>query len=122
MKKEPNKFAVYYYNFPLPAIHPASVTLVEAEIAAELQGHKDVLLKLYKTKVDTKEKDKNKILEAFNKATGLNITLKDIESKGVRDRFAQDLKIADNVMVNGTPTLFFDGKNDRTKQQFKKVK
>ena len=26
-----------------------------------------------------------------------------------------DLKIAENVMVGGTPTMFFDGKIDKTK-------
>ncbi|SMP86693.1 Thioredoxin [Epsilonproteobacteria bacterium SCGC AD-308-P11] len=122
MKKEPNKFAIYYFNFPLPAIHPASVELVKAEIAAELQGHKDVLLKLYKVEIDPREKDINKILAAFNKATGLSITPADVESKKVIDRFNEDLKIADNVMVQGTPTMFFDGKIDRAKNTYKKVK
>jgi len=44
MKKEPNKFAVYYYHFPLIRIHPASAILVRAAAAAELQGVKDVVL------------------------------------------------------------------------------
>jgi len=122
MKKEPNKFAIYYFNFPLPAIHPASVELVKAEIAAELQGHKDVLLKLYNVKIDPREKDIDKILTAFNKATGLHITSKDTKSKKVTDRFNEDLKIADNVMVQGTPTVFLDGKIDKAKNTYKKVK
>lgn len=122
MKKEPSKFAIYYFNFPLPAIHPASVTLVKAEIAAELEGHKDVLLKLYKVEVNPQEKDVNVILAAFNKATELNITSKDIEAISVMDRFNQDMKTADSLMVQGTPTMFFDGKIDRAKNIYKKVK
>jgi protein-disulfide isomerase len=122
MKKDPSKFAIYYYNFPLPAIHPASVELVKAEIAAELQGHKDVLLKLYKVEVNAREKDVAKILEAFNKATGLKITKEDINAKAVIDRFNQDLQIANNLMVQGTPTMFLDGVDDRTKKLYTKVK
>lgn len=122
MKKEPKKFALYYFNFPLPAIHPASITLVKAEIAAELKGHKDTLLKLYTVKVNPREKDVNKILEAFTKATGLHITAADIKDKKVEDRFKQDLLIAEEMMVAGTPTLFFDGKIDKTKKLYTKVK
>lgn len=122
MKKDPSKFAIYYYNFPLPAIHPASMELVKAEIAAELQGHKDVLLNLYKVEVNAREKDITKILEAFNKATGLKITKADINVKAVIDRFNQDLQIANDLMVQGTPTMFLDGVNDRTKKLYTKVK
>lgn len=122
MKKEPNKFAIYYYHLPLPRIHPASITLVKAELAGQLQGHKNILLDLYKTKVNPREKDVNKILIAFNKATGLKITVKDIQSKAVLDRYNSDLKMANNLMVQGTPTMFIDGKMDRTKTKYKKIK
>ncbi len=121
MKKEPSKFAIYYFHFPLPAIHPASVELVKAEVAAELQGHKNVLLNLYKVEIDPRENNVTKILEAFNKATGITLTTQDLESKNVMERLAQDLKIADDLMVQGTPTMFFDDKLDRTKTLYKKV-
>ena len=122
MKKHPNKFAIYYFHFPLPAIHPASVTLVKAEIAAVLQGNKEVLLDLYKVKVNPKEKDIKKILTAFNKATGLNISKKDINSKDVIYKYNENIQIAEDMMVQGTPTMFFDGKLDITKNKFKKIK
>ena len=56
MKKYPNKFAVYYYHFPLPSLHPAAVELVNAAVAVELKGRKNVVLDLYKVKVNPKEK------------------------------------------------------------------
>lgn len=122
MKKDPKKFAIYYYHFPLPSLHPAAVELVKAAVAAELQGKKDVVLKLYTVEVDSAEKDINKILAAFNKAMKTNITVADIKSKAVMDHINSDLEIANNLMVNGTPSMFFDDKLDKTKRKYEKAK
>lgn len=122
MKKDPKKFAIYYYHLPLESLHPAAVTLVKAAAAAELKGEKDVVLKLYKVEVDARESDESKILAAFNKSTKLNITLKDIESKTLLEHYESDLKVASDLMVNGTPTIFFDDKIDKTKVKYQKVK
>ena len=122
MKKDPKKFSVYYFHFPLERLHPASVTLVKAAAAAELQGHKDVVEKLYKVKINPQEKDVKKILKAFNRAVGTNITPKEIESAAVKKQMKHDLDIANILMVNGTPTLYLDGKIDKTKKKYKKVK
>ncbi|MBU1658075.1 thioredoxin domain-containing protein [bacterium] len=122
MKKEPNKFAIYYYHFPLPTLHPAAVELTKAAIAAELKGHKDVILKLYTVEVDAREKDINKILAAFNKIIDANIKPEDLHLPEVLKHYENDLKIASDVMVQGTPTLFLDGKVDKTKRQYEKVK
>ncbi|MDD2449771.1 MAG: DsbA family protein [Sulfurimonas sp.] len=122
MKKDPKKFALYYYHLPLESLHPAAVTLVKAATAAELKGEKDVVLKLYKVEVDARESDESKILAAFNKSAKTNITLQDIKSKAVQEHFSSDIKIASDLMVNGTPTMFFDGKLDKTKVQYQKVK
>lgn len=122
MKKYPNKFAIYYYHFPLPSIHPASVELTQAAVAAELQGVKDVVLKLYKVEVPPRERDVKKILAAFNKVMKTNITSADLKSKAVVAQIKHDTYVADEVMVKGTPTMFFDGKLDKTKRKYKKVK
>jgi protein-disulfide isomerase len=122
MKKYPKKFAIYYYHFPLEAIHPASVQLVQAAYAAELKGYKDTVLKLYKVDVKPREKDVKKILKAFNKEFGTDITPADLKSKEVQKRVKADAEIASDVMVQGTPTLFFDGKIDKTKKKFREVK
>jgi len=122
MKKDPKKFAIYYYHFPLPSLHPAAVELVKAAVAAELQGEKDVVLKLYTVEVNSREKDINKILAAFNKTMKTNITPADLKSKAVMKHINSDLDIADDVMVHGTPTMFFDGEIDKTKRKYQKVK
>jgi len=122
MKKSPEKFAIYYYHFPLERLHPAAVHLVKMAVAAEHKGVKDVVLKLYNVKIDPRERDVKKILVAFNKAVGTKLTLKDISSKEVLQQVNSDYDIANNVMVGGTPTFYFDGKVDNTKQKYKKVK
>ena len=122
MKKNPKKFAIYYYHFPLETMHPAAVTLVKAATAAELKGEKDMVLRLYKVKIDANERDESKILAAFNKSTKLKITLQDIKSKAVQEHYESDMNIASDLMVNGTPTMFFDDKLDKTKKKYQKVK
>lgn len=122
MKRKPNKFAVYYFHFPLPSIHPASIELSQAAIAAELKGHKNVVLNMYKVEIDPKERDVNKILKAFNKTMKTDIKPADLRTKEVMEGFASDMEIADNLMVQGTPTVFLDGKLDRTKKKYQKVK
>ncbi len=122
MKKYPNKFAVYYYHLPLVSLHPASIALTKAALVAEFQGRKDAVLGMYKTKIGAREKDNQKILDAYNKMIGAKITLKDIAAKEVKKHSAFDMEVAQSMMVNGTPTMFFDGRKDATKAKFRAVK
>lgn len=122
MKKKPDTYAIYYYHFPLERIHPAAVVLTKAAIAAEQQGKKGVILKLYKVNIDARQSDTDKILKAFNKEMGTNITAKDLTKKSVMKQYESDQKIAQDLMVTGTPTMFFDGKKDNSRTQYKQVK
>lgn len=122
MKKEPKKFAIYYYHYPLDRIHPASVPLVKAAVAAELKGFKDVVLKLYTVKIDANEKDIHKLLAEFNRVVGSNIVPEDLNKPEVQKQIGNDLSIANNAMVAGTPTLYLDDKIDKTKKKYLKIK
>ncbi|MBN2816102.1 MAG: thioredoxin domain-containing protein [Campylobacterales bacterium] len=122
MKEQPDKFAVYYYHFPLPRLHPAAVLLVQAAAAAEHKGFKDVVLKLYSVEINPKETNVDKILTAFNKAVGSNITVADIKNPEVQKMIQFDQNVAATVMVAGTPTVYFDDKIDQTKKKYKSVK
>ena len=122
MKKEPSKFAIYYYHFPLPGLHPASVELVKAATALEMKGEKDVLIRLYNVKVNPREKSQDVILKAFNKAMHSNITIKEMNDLKVLQHLKNDLDIAEDMMVGGTPTMFFDGKLDKNKNKYKTAK
>ena len=79
MRKQPKKFAIYYFHYPLPALHPAAVELSQAAIAAELKGHKNVVLNMYNVQINPKERNVVKILKAFNKAMNTNIKPSDIQ-------------------------------------------
>ena len=122
MKKRPDDFAIYYYHLPLPTLHPAAVALSKAAIAAEQKGRKNVVLDLYKVNVKADETDEQKILDAFNKTLKTNIKISDIHATEVENQYKKDQDVAVNMMVNGTPTVFFDGKKDSSKTKFRNVK
>lgn len=122
MKKQPDKFAIYYYHFPLARMHPAAVEISQAAIAAQLKGIKDVTLKMYNLKIDPKERDVKKILDIFNQKMGTDIKPSDLRTSEVQALYKNDLKVADDLLVAGTPTLFFDGKLDKSKRLYEKVK
>ncbi len=132
LMKDPEKFAVYYYHLPLPRIHPASVILVKAVIAAQLKGYKPDIMKLYTeiqpdnpkkpNYVAYREQNVKKILKVFNKVMGTNLTPKDLKSKSVEERYKMDEKIANDLMVGGTPTVYFDGEYDKSKFRYKSAK
>lgn len=122
LKKEPKKFAVYYYHLPLERIHPASVHIVKMMTAAQLQGVKDVIIKTYNIKVNPREKNVQKILDAFNKAVGTKLTMKDINAPVVLKHVKKDFNIATDLLVGGTPTVYLDGKYDKKRNSYKKVK
>lgn len=122
MAKYPKKFAVYYYHFPLTQLHPAAITLTKAAIAAEQSGVRNVALKMYQVDIDANEKNEQKILDAFNKTVKTKVTVADIRRPSVLKQFDFDQKAVASMMVNGTPTVFFDGEKDGTKTKYKEVK
>ena len=122
MKKYPRDFAVYYYHFPLEALHPASPTLCRAAIYLALQGDKDAVLRLYGLKIDYREKDEQKILDVLNTAFNTKITIENIHSLMVEEELKEDQDLATAMLVNGTPSVYFDGEKDATKNKYKSVK
>ncbi len=121
MKAHPDKFAVYFYHLPLKQLHPAAPALVKASIYAELKGKKDVVAKLYSLKADYKT-PQNKALNEFEKVLGMKFTKKDLNSPEVLKVYKECEKIAVEMMVRGTPTVFLDGQLDSTKKKYEKVK
>ena len=121
MKKYPKTFVVYYYHLPLSTIHPASLPLVKAAFAAQLAGVDNVVLNLYKVKVSPIEKDTTKILKAFNDVMKTDIKLQDLNSSEVLKHYKADTSVADELMIQGTPTMYYDGKIDRSKSKYKKA-
>ncbi|MDF1880264.1 thioredoxin domain-containing protein [Sulfurimonas sp. MAG313] len=122
MKKYPKTFALYYYHFPLKSLHPAAVTLVQAAYVAEAQGKKGIIEGMYRVKVDGHETNQQKILDVFNKVQNTKITVKDINGVFAQKHLKHDMSVAQEHLVNGTPTVFFDGVKDNSKMKYKNVK
>ncbi len=122
MKKYPRDFAVYYYHFPLEGLHPASPTISKAAISLEMMGDKDSIFKIYDLKIDPRETDEQKILDVVSGAVGKKITKDIIHSAKVEAQYNASQDIARALLVNGTPTIYFDGEKDSAKTKYKSVK
>lgn len=122
MAKYPKTFALYYYHFPLAQLHPAAVALSKAAIAAEQNGMENVTLLMYQVEIDPNEKNEQKIIDAFNKTFKSKLTVTDLRRPSVVKQFEFDQKAVRAMMVNGTPTVFFNGDKDAKKMKYKDVK
>lgn len=122
MKKYPRTFEVYYYHFPLSSLHPAAVPLVKAAFVAEQNGVSNVVENLYKVTVDGREKNVQKVLNAFNKVQGTKVNLNDISNPSIDAKYKHAMNVAEEHLVNGTPSVFFDGKKDASKMKYATTK
>jgi len=120
VKKYPKTFSLYYYHLPLLKLHPGSNALCKAMILFQKNGRNDLIEKIYKSDFDYKQKDEKKVLEEINKKLDTNLTLKEINQKWIIDQLKKDIKMAKDLMISGTPTLFIDGKKDPLKEEYKK--
>ncbi len=120
VKKHPDLFALYYYHLPIKSLHPASVPLAKAIIYLKKQGNKKAIEQIYKTEFNYEEKDEKKVLQELDKKLGLKLTLAQINQPWVVNELQEDMKKAESLMIHGTPTIFFDGKFDRTRSKYKK--
>jgi len=123
VKDHPGKVALYYYHLPLGRLHPAAPTVARAMLVAKAQGVKDVELLTYKNKdyFVTEERDEEKILRAFNKVFKTNITKEQIHTKEIDEKLKEDKKYIDELMINGTPTIYVDGKKDNSREKYIKI-
>ncbi len=123
MKKHTKNFALYYYHFPL-SIHPTSKSLVKAELAAEKLGIMsdfDLSMKVYTELFDFKDNSEASVLKEFNRIFKTKLTKKQINTKDILDRINGDIRVANNLMIRGTPTLYVNGKKDPTRSLYKKL-
>jgi len=119
VKKHPEKVAVYYYHLPLLRIHPVSGVLTEIMHIAQTKGNSDITLKMYDLKINPKETDVKKILAEVKKQIGYEVTQDELKDKKVKDAIKADAKSANRLMVGGTPTIYIDGKWDKSREGYK---
>lgn len=120
VEKNPETFALFYYHLPL-SIHPAASGLIRAMLVAEEKGEKDVVKRVYDEVFDLKVADDVQILKAFNAALKTTITPSEIVQDHIVKRMKDDQEYAANLMVNGTPTIFVNGKKDEEKTSYRKL-
>ena len=123
VKKNSKTHALYYVAFPLD-MHPTAKALSKAAMILEEKGQKDVTYKLYKGNFEKyfdpyESKDEQKALQVFNQIFRSNITLKDINDPKITALLAEDMRLADEAYVMGTPTLFYNGEIDVTRSLYK---
>jgi predicted DsbA family dithiol-disulfide isomerase len=122
--KNPKMLALYYIALPLN-MHPTAKILVKATKIAKSQGINGVDFKVYTANFEQyfdayDNKDNQKTLDAFNKVLKTNITMKQINKTYLEKQVEADKKLAEEVFIKGTPTLFTDGEVDLTRSLYKK--
>jgi hypothetical protein len=120
IKANPKNTALYYYHLPLASIHPSAVVISRAMIVASQKGIKDVIPRIYRDglfKADSTEKE---VLEIFNQALGTSITAEEINADSITSELQADIKLATQLLVNSTPTMYLNGKKDITLAKYKK--
>ena len=114
VKEMPDKVKLVYRHFPLRSIHANAQLAAQAAEAAGKQGKfwemHDVLFNT-QTSWSPLEKPQEKFAEYAN-SLGLDVNKfnTDINSREVIDKVNNDYKSATKNGVNGTPTLFLNGK------------
>ncbi len=121
VKENPKKIALFYYHFPLTMLHPEAPAVIKATMALEKKGVKDALLKVYEQKIEINTKDEQKALDEFNKKMGTKLTLKEINTQEILKHYSEDLELAGKMMINGTPTVYVNGKKDFSRNQYKTI-
>lgn len=112
-EKHKDKVRFVYKFMPL-TMHPHGEDAARAAIAAQLQGKFwEMHHQLFANGEHLEEQD----LETYAKAIGLDVNkfVADMHSKAVDDRLAADKKLADDLGVKGTPTIYVDGREVETK-------
>lgn len=124
LKKQPNNFAVYYYDFPLDSIHPAARTLVQ--INEKLRHGKnretklDSIFEMYDFDINARETNEKVIVDTYNKEFGYELKVEDINTEEIKEAIKKSFDIAMKLGVKGTPSLYVDGIKDGSMTKYKK--
>ena len=122
VQKNSDSIALYYSHFPLSTIHPAATVLVKLIDIAKHKGIKDVQLKTYETDwekyFDVKSTDEKVILDAFNKEFKTDIKSEELAKAEIGKSIDSDISMGEDVMVQGTPTIFVNKVKDSTRLKY----
>jgi protein-disulfide isomerase len=109
LKAYPSDVKFVFKQFPLTSIHQNALTAARAAVAAQKQGkfwemHDKIFANQRALSPDN--------LKQYAHDIGLNVAKfeKDMTSPEVQKQIDDDMKLAQEVEVRGTPTLFLNGK------------
>jgi protein-disulfide isomerase len=119
VKANPETFALYYYHFPLLRIHPVSDILTRVMIIEQQKKHFDNAMKVYTLNVKTGDRNATRVLAEIKKVIGISLTEKDLDAKDIADELKVDQEVAVKALVSGTPTVYIDGKWDKSRNKYK---
>jgi protein-disulfide isomerase len=119
VKKNSEKIALYYYHMPLLKLHPVSDVLTRIMEVLQKEGKIDDAFKMYKLKINYREKNATKILTEAKKQFNLDISQEAINKQEIKDAVKSDTDKGKRLMINGTPTIYYNGKFDDTRIQYK---
>jgi hypothetical protein len=124
VNKNPNKLALFYIHMPLD-MHPTAKTIAKAIILGKKNNIKDIEYLTYTADFEKdfdpySETDNKKVLKIFNKKLNTNFTMQQLNAKDINDELKLELDLSDKAMIQGTPTLFFDGAIDPTRDKYTK--
>ena len=118
-KEKKGDVALYYYHMPLLRLHPVSEVLTRAMEVLQKEGKVDQAMKVYGLKIAAKEKNEAKILAALKKQLNLEVSKEAIGKKEIKEAVQKDMDAARQMMVRGTPTVYFDGEFDANRDKYK---
>ena len=118
-KAKKGDVALYYYHMPLLRLHPVSEVLTRVMEALQKEGKTDTAMKVYGLKISAGEKNEEKILAALKKQLQIEVSKEAIAKKEIKEAVKKDMEAATQMMVRGTPTVYFDGEFDENRAKYK---
>ncbi len=119
VKQHPDKIALYYYHMPLTRLHPVSDVLTRIMEVLHKQGRIDDAFKMYQLKISYRETNATKILAEVKKQFGIEVTQQQIDDPAIKAAVKSDIDKGTRLMINGTPTYYYDGRYDNSRIQYK---
>ncbi len=111
--------ALYYYHMPLLRLHPVSEVLTRVMESLQKEGKVDQAMKVYGLRIAANEINEDKILAALKKQLKLEISKEAIGKKEIKMAVKKDMSAATQMMVRGTPSVYFDGEFDTSRDKYK---
>lgn len=119
VKDSPENIALYYYHMPLLRLHPVAEVLTRVIEVLQKEGKKELAMKVYSLKISAKETNEDRILAELKKQLDIEVSKDAIGKADIKAAVKKDMEMATQMMVRGTPTIYFDGEYDSTREKYK---